>query len=234
VRLTWLARLAAAVLLMTGIVFLVPAAAAHLHTLEGWILGLGLWGVLAYVGIFVLLTAVFVPDTLLALVAGAVYGLGWGVLIVSVAGGLAASLQYALARTLLRERIDRALRTRPRLAGIQHAARQDQVRLQWLLRLTPFNPTTVSYLLGATGVRFAPYLLACLGLVPAFLVEVYVGYAGRDLASAEERQAAAGPWHDVWLVVGAVAAVLVLVLLARKAQRAVREAVAAVESRTEG
>ncbi len=232
-RFSLLLRLAAAVLIVVGIAVLGPAAAAHLHSFERWILDLGLWGVLAYVGVFLVLTAVFVPDTLLALVAGAVYGVGWGVLIVSIAGILAAALQYALARTFLRDRVDRVVSTRPRLAGIQRAARHDQVRLQWLLRLTPFNPTTVSYLLGATGVRFPTYLLACLGLVPAFVVEVYVGYAGRDLTSAAQRQEAVGSWHDVWMIVGLVAALLVLAVLARAAQRAVREAVAACRGPTQ-
>ena len=233
-RRAWLLRLAAAVLIVIGIAFLGQATATHLRTIEGWILGLGIWGVLAYVGVFLVLTAVFVPDTLLALVAGAVFGMAWGVLIVSVAGILAAVIQYGLARTLLRHRIDRALGTRPRLAAIQRAVRRDQVRLQWLLRLTPFNPTTVSYLLGATGVRFPTYLLACLGLVPAFVVEVYVGYAGRNLASAAERQEAVGSWHDVLMVVGLVAAILVLAFLARMAQRAVRDAVAEVDPRADG
>lgn len=218
--------LSAAAVLAVLVVLLGRTIALNLSTIEAWIQALGPWAFVAYVGGFLLLTTFFVPDTLLAIVAGAVFGMLWGSVVVAVAGLLAAALQYLLARTLLQDRIGAWLDGRPRLAAIQRAVRNDQVRLQWFLRLTPFNPTTVSYLLGATGVRFGPYLLACLGLIPAFLVEVYVGYAGRTLASASERRDAVGPWHDVLMVGGLVGCLLVLVWLGRKAKRAVQEAAA--------
>lgn len=222
----WVLWLTAAAVVVVGIVLLGQAIALNLSALEGWIHGLGPWAFVVFVGAFLLLTTFFVPDTLLAIVAGAVFGMVGGTLAVSVAGLLAAALQYVLARTLLHRRIAGWLSGRPRLAAIQDAVRRDQVRLQWLLRLTPFNPTTVSYLLGATGVRFGSYLLACLGLLPAFVVEVYVGYAGRSLASASQRREAAGPWHDVLTACGLVGCVLVLVWMGRRARRAVREATA--------
>lgn len=225
-RRAWILGLAAAVLLVLGVAFLGHLIASNLDDLETWIDDLGPWAFVAYVGVFLLLTTFFVPDTLLAIVAGALFGMVGGTLAVCTAGILAAAIQYLLARTFLRDRVEAWLRGRPRLRAIQGAVRDDQVRLQWLLRLTPFNPTTVSYLLGATGVRFGPYLLACLGLIPAFVVEVYVGHVGRSLATAAERREAAGPWHDVLTVVGLVACVLVLLWLGRKARRAVREAVA--------
>jgi len=68
---------------------------------------------------------------------------------------LTGALQFALARQLLRAPIQRALAARPSMAAIQHAVSRDQFRLQVLLRLTPLNPATISYLLGATGVRFS-------------------------------------------------------------------------------
>ena len=224
VRLLRLVAIAAGIVLVAVLVG--RTATLDLTVVEGWIHDLGPWAFVAYVGVFLALTTVFVPDTLLAIVAGAVFGMVWGVLVVTFAGLLAATLQYLLARTLLHDRIDAWLRGRPRLAAIQRAVREDQVKLQWFLRLTPFNPTTVSYLLGATGVRYGPYVLACLGLIPAFVVEVYVGYAGRDLASAAERREAVGSWHHVLVVVGLVACLLVVVWMARRAQRAVRVAVA--------
>ena len=231
-RRVWLVRLAAAAGLTLLLVFLGRLTALNLTALEGWMHDLGPWALVAYVGVFLALTTVFVPDTLLAIVAGAVFGMRVGIVVVSVAGLLAATLQYFLARTLLRDRIAVWLRGHPRLSAIQDALGHDQVKLQWLLRLTPFNPTTVSYLLGATGVRFVPYLLACLGLIPAFVVEVYVGHAGRNLASAADRRDAVGPWHDVLMIAGLIACLIVVLWVARVARRAVRDAVA--RARPEG
>ena len=225
-RRVWLIRLAAAAAIALVVALIGRATAVNLTAIEGWIHDLGPWAFLAYVGVFLVLTTVFVPDTLLAIVAGAVFGMLWGTVAVSVAGLLAATVQYVLARTLFRGRIYAWLAGHPRFAAIQRALRHDQVKLQWCLRLTPFNPTTVSYLLGATGVRFGPYLLACLGLIPAFVVEVYVGHVGRNLASAADRREAVGPWHDVLMVAGLVACLLVVLWMARIARRAVRDAVA--------
>jgi len=229
-RRVWLLRLTAAAVIVGGIAFLGRATAVDLTVIEAWIHDLGAWALVAYIGVFLVLTTFFVPDTLLAIVAGAVFGMTRGALAVSLAGLLAAALQYLLARTLLRDRIDVWLQGHPRLGAIQRAVRRDQVKLQWLLRLTPFNPTMVSYLLGATGVRFGPYLLACLGLLPAFVVEVYVGYAGRSLASAAERRDAVGPWHDILVVAGLAACLCVLLWMVRRARQALRDAAAEGES----
>ena len=77
--------------------------------------------------------------------------MAWGAV---VAGGLLASaLQFTFARRLLRARIERTLAAKPSLAAIQPAVTQDELRLQLLLRLTPLNPATIRYLLGAAGVR---------------------------------------------------------------------------------
>ena len=115
-----------------------------------------------FVGLFALATSVLLPDTVLCIIAGALFGLGWGVAAVLAGSFLAAAIQFALAHQLLRARIQRTLAARPSLAAIQRAVSRDEFRLQVLLRLTPLNPATISYLLGAAGVRFSGFLIAWL------------------------------------------------------------------------
>ena len=68
------------------------------------------------------------------------------------------------------------------------AVARSELKINMLLRLTPLNPATVSYILGATGVRFPGFLLACLALTPHLLIEVYFGFAGKHLARISRKQ----------------------------------------------
>jgi uncharacterized membrane protein YdjX (TVP38/TMEM64 family) len=195
--------------------------ARHIATLEIWTSGMGPGGVFAFIALLVVATSLLIPESVLSIIAGGVFGFRLGLIAVLVGNVLAASLQYALARQLLRGRIERALAGRPALAAIQRAVRSDELRLQALLRLTPLNPATVSYLLGAAGVRFPGFLAASLALTPHLLLEVYVGFAGKHLAHMAGRGTLAGYLHDVTVIGGLAVTIIVIGLLSRTANRAV-------------
>ncbi len=220
-RWRWARRLAVAVLVLVAIVLLGRGFDAHWAELEAWVAHMGPWGMLVLVVVLIVATSLLVPESVFGVAAGALYGIGWGFALLLVANVLAAALQYGLARTWCRPRIQHALDARPTLAAIRQAVTADDLRLQLLLRIAPLNPAVISYLLGAAGVRFPPFLLACLALTPHLLLEVYLGDAGARLA----RMTAAGTpstWlDDAVLVGGIVAGVVAVVIVSRVAYRAV-------------
>lgn len=219
----------AGVLALAAVAVLGHEIERHLDGVEAWIAALGPWGPLACVGLFVLATSLFVPDMLLCVLVGGLFGLGWGAAVVALGNLLATTLQYALSRGLLRARIQRSLARRPSLAAIQRAVLRDQLRLQLLLRLTPLNPATISYLLGAAGVRFWGFVIASFALLPLLFVEVYLGYAGRHLVGAAASDRASVVLHDA-VVVGGLAMLLVAVwVVSRMARRAVQHAISESE-----
>ena len=60
---------------------------------------------------YVAVTALSIPGAaLMTLVAGALFGLGWGLLIVSFASAIGATLAMVLARWLFHEQVERRLR----------------------------------------------------------------------------------------------------------------------------
>lgn len=192
----------------------------HINAIESWVESLGAWSLLAYVALYVLLTTMLVPESILAVMAGAIFGVLWGGLVVVVAAFLAAALQFALSRRSLREPIQRTLGTRPSLAIVQQAVLSSELRLQLLIRLMPVNPATVSYVLGAAGVRFRTYMMACVAFVPHMLLEVWAGYAAKhvtQLASASSRSA---DIEDLAMIGGLIAAIVALVVIARTARAA--------------
>lgn len=218
------------VLLVIGIVLGGGMIARHISEIEGWITGLGTWGSIVFVGLFAVITSFLVPDSLLCIAAGAMFGIEGGILAVTAGTFLAAAIQFALARGFLHERIQRTLASRPSLAAIQRAVRRDELRLQFLLRLTPLNPATVSYLLGAAGVRFTGFLIACLASIPAHFVEVYFGHVGKHVANMAGGDRAAH-FHDLVVVlVGFVLCITVMVMISKIARKAVMQAVKEVES----
>jgi uncharacterized membrane protein YdjX (TVP38/TMEM64 family) len=221
--------LAIGLLLLVAIVVAGRQIDHHISTIESWITGLGLWGVIAFVGLFVLATSLLLPDTVLCIIAGALFGLGWGVATVVVGSLLAGALQFALSRQLLRALIQRTLAARPSLAAIQRAVRRDQLRLQVLLRLAPLNPATISYLLGAAGVQFSGFVIGCLALTPNLAIEVYFGRAGRHVARMAGGGARTAHLHDLAIIGGLVVCVIVMVLISRMARRALVQAVAETE-----
>ncbi len=198
----------------------------HVDVIESWIEALGPWAVVGFIVLFVLLTSLFVPDTLLAIVAGALFGPGWGVAAVLVAGILAAAAQYTLSSRLLRSPVEAAIRRKPSLAAIRRAVMRDELHLQVLLRLTPLNPATISYLLGAAGVRFSTFLLACLALTPSFLTEVYFGQAGRHIARIVGRGGGVLYGNNLVFLGGLAACIVVLVVVSKRAHQALLRAIA--------
>ena len=201
----------------------------HINAIESWITKLGPWGVLAFVGLFILATSFLLPDTVLCIIAGALFGMFWGVAAVLAGSVLAGAMQFALSHKLLRARIQRTLASRPSLAAIQRAVSRDEFRLQVLLRLTPLNPATISYLLGAAGVRFSGFMIALLALTPNLVIEVYFGHVGKHAARLAGSDARTAHLHDLAIIGGLAICVAVMVLVSRMAHKAVMQAVAETE-----
>ncbi len=226
--------LAVGALLAAAIYFAGKDLAHHLAILEAWIERLGPWGLIAWAGLLVIATSALIPGSIFSIVAGALFGLAQGAAVVLAGNLLAASLQYALSRGLLRRRIEKMLGRKPGFAAIQNAVKQDQLRLQLLLRLTPLNPATVSYLLGAAGVRFSTFLIACIGLVPHLILEVYLGYAGKHIAQMVSLDTSAAGLHDAVLFAGLAVTIVIIALVSRMARQAVRKAVTEAGSEARG
>lgn len=202
----------------------------HIAAVEAWIADLGPWGVAAFIGLYVLLTSLLLPESVVAVAGGALFGLRLGIAVVTTGALVAAAAQYALSRRVLRARVRRALDAHTSLAAIERAVIARSLRLQALLRVTPLNPATLSYLLGAAGVPFGGFMVAFLASAPHLLVEVYAGYAGRHLAHMAGRGGVAVRAHDAVVIAGLAIAGVAIVIVGRAARAAVMGAVSDAEA----
>lgn len=220
----------AAALVLAIIAFIGDEAAHHINAFEAWIDGMGPSAIVVFVLLSVLLVSIFIPDSLIGIVAGATFGFSQGLMVVICCNLLAAALQFALARRLLKPFIDRLLAKRPALAAIQAAVMKQELRLQLLIRLTPLNRAVTNYVLGAAGVRFNGFMAACVALLPTIFLEVYFGYAGKHLVKIAGASSHDADLHDIVLVAGLSVAIAVMVLISRLARKALENASAAAAS----
>lgn len=213
-----------ALLVVVAMVLLGQEAERHMDAIEAWIGQLGKLGMLIFILLVVVGTSLLVPESLFGLAAGALFGLVWGILVMLVGNLLACALQFALAHRWLRGPIQRALDSRPLLRAIQKAVVRDELRLQAMLRLTPLNPALISYLLGAAGVRFAGFMLVSPLLAAHFVLEVYLGHAGKQLLEHGLDGGSAMGTNTVLAYAAGIIGIAAIVLVSRTAHRAVLRA----------
>lgn len=192
---------------------------------------LGPWGPVIFIAVFLVGTSVFFPESVLAIAAGTIFGLWWGLLWVVVAGTLTAVAVYWLGRTVLRDRIEPMLARHPKLDAVDEAASESGLKLILLLRLSPMNFTLLCWLLSISRVRFRTYLLSCVGMFPGNFSTVYLGFAARhtaDLATrikaGEGRPPGDSLVHEITLYSGLGVSLLVSFLVAKIAIRAMHAA----------
>ncbi|HEY4310737.1 MAG TPA: VTT domain-containing protein [Pirellulales bacterium] len=215
------------IILLAVVLILGRSLGHHIPQVEDWIAAQGLWGYVIFVAVMVGATSIFVPDTVFAIAAGALFGVLWGTLAMTVGCLLTAALNYATARLFLQNMVHAYLERKPQLAAIQRAVDREGFRFQLLLRLTPINPVSVSYILGAAGTRFSTFLAACLGLVPALFVEVYFGYVAKHVAKVSGGSSEHSKLHTAITIIGLLACVAMLIYVVRVARQAIRTAEAA-------
>ena len=188
-----------------------------LTALRTWVDTRGVLGMVAFGAVYVALVLLLVPGAALTLVAGAIYGIGRGVVVVAIATSVADAIGFLLARYVARGAVERLMVRHLRFRALDHALARGGWRVVALLRLNPAIPYSASnYLFGATGVRFLPYLVASgVFTLPGAFTYVYLGYVGAEALVGSVR--ARVEW--VLLVVGlgaTVAAAVYLTMLARR------------------
>jgi len=221
-----LGRLALGVAALVGLVLLGRQAGGYVQGFAAWVNGLGAWGPLVFVVGYVVATVAFVPGVLLTLAAGAIFGLGRGVLYVFVAATLGASAAFLVSRYVARAAIERRIAGNARFAAIDRAVGAQGRKIVFLLRLSPVFPfNLLNYALGLTRVRFADYLVASAGMVPGTILYVYYGKLIGDVSALAGGAAVEkGPGYYAVLVLGLAATVAVTTVVTRTARRALRDA----------
>jgi uncharacterized membrane protein YdjX (TVP38/TMEM64 family) len=183
-----------------------------------WVGQLGPWGPIIFIAIYILATVLFIPGSVLTLGAGAVFGVVWGSIYVSIASTLGATAAFLVGRYLARDAIARKIEGNERFAAIDKAVAKEGWKIVGLTRLSPVFPfTLLNYAFGLTQVKLWHYMLASwIGMMPGTIMYVYLGSLAQ--AATGDRARTTGEW--VLYGVGLLATVVVTVFVTRVAKKA--------------
>jgi len=210
----WWRPLALLVLLMAVIVLARTFGVdERLGDLRDWIRRLGAWGPLVFVPLYVAAVIAALPGSVLTVMAGALFGSGLGIAVVSIAATLGASLAFLISRYLARDALVRWLSANERFRQLDRLTEQHGAMIVALTRLAPIFPFNfLNYGFGLTRVSFPIYVFwSWLCMLPGTILYV-VG------ADAVTQGIARG--EAPWLLIGAAGGTgVLLVLLVQYAQR---------------
>ena len=169
-----------------------------------------------YFGVYVVATALSFPGAvIITLAGGAVFGLWWGLLIVSFASTLGATLAFLASRFVLRDWVES--RFGQRLADINAGVDKEGAFYLFTLRLIPVVPFfLINLLMGLTRMKtWTYYWVSQLGMLAG--TAVYVN-AGTQLAQLDSVQGILSP-----ALLGSFVLLGIFPLLARRGVAAIQK-----------
>ena len=156
-----------------------------LATFRGWVVARGTVGMVGFGAGYVVLALLFVPGAALTMMAGVVFGIGKGLLVVAIATSVADAAAFLLGRHVARDAVVRLMGRHPRFKIVDRTISRGGWRIVALIRLNPTIPYSASnYLFGVTGVAFLPFLISSgIFTLPGAFAYLYLGYVGAETVS---------------------------------------------------
>ena len=137
--------------------------------------------------IYVAITGMSLPGaTIMTLIAGAIFGLVWGTVIVSFASTIGATIAFLIARFLFKDIIQK--RYSERLKIINAGVEKDGGFYLFTLRLVPIFPFfIINVLMGLTPVRTVTFFFVSqIGMLPGTIVYINAGTQLAQISSTRD------------------------------------------------
>lgn len=181
--------------------------------IEEKLLAVGAWAAPLYVALFTILPGFFFPTPVLLLAAGAIWGLGRGVLYSFIGSIINMTWMFFASRYVFKEKISRLVERKlsdkwqRRLRLPEQVKGKEAFLFLFILRITPFTPYGfTNYVSGLGSMKYSTYLAASiLGFTPTIMVYLNLG---DQVFRADKSKLA-------WAVVFLIAMMVVCGLLAR-------------------
>ncbi|MDJ0758735.1 MAG: TVP38/TMEM64 family protein [Woeseiaceae bacterium] len=180
---------------------------------------------IAYVSLAVLMIVLLSPGWIIMMVAGLMFGVVKGIALATMAVTLGALAAFFVGRTLARDSVRTRISGNARLEALDHAIGNRSFRIVFLTRVAlvlPFN--LLNYVYGATRVSAGTYAAAtAIGMLPPIALYVYLGSLNDDIAQilSRERSLDASSWVAIGVAI--VAIVLVVRVIRKAADEALKE-----------
>jgi uncharacterized membrane protein YdjX (TVP38/TMEM64 family) len=130
-----------------------------LALLRDWINGLGIWGPLVFVLLYIVAVIAALPGSAITIAAATLFGSVLGVILVSIAATIGASLAFLIARYLARDLILRKFSSNETFRKLDRLTQERGVIVVAITRLVPLFPFDIlNYGFGLTAISFRTYV----------------------------------------------------------------------------
>ena len=188
---------------------------------KDWIAGLGAWGPVMFILLYIVACIFFLPGSVLTLAAGALFGVAWGSLYTSIGATLGATAAFLVGRYAARGWVSKKIEGNEKFKAIDEAVGREGWKIVGLTRLSPIFPfSLLNYAFGVTRVSLRDYFFASwIGMMPGTVMYVYLGSLAR--AAGEKKS----PLEWTLYGAGLLATVVVTVFVTRIAKQALAKKV---------
>ncbi|MGK7897406.1 MAG: TVP38/TMEM64 family protein [Xenococcus sp. (in: cyanobacteria)] len=167
--------------------------------------------ILTFIGIYILLTILGIPGTILTVVGGLVFGLWWGALWSAIGATLGALGAFWTARYLLRDYIKKKFAHHKGLKIFNQAVIDKPIAFVLAIRFAPISPfNVVNFLFGLTPLHWSTYTIATFfGIIPGTLAYTWLGTSGKSALTG-------GNPLTFWLALTLLTLLSIIPLIAKK------------------
>ena len=199
----------------------------HTGVAFDWVRDKGLMGGVVAGLAYALATVLMIPGSAATLAIGAIYGPWVGLLIVSPASVLGATMAFILGRGAFRPIIEKKMQGSNKFEALQAAIAKNGLKILTLVRLSPIFPfTVINYAFGLTRISLRKYIVGSfIGMLPGTLLYVYLGSAVGDVGQLmNDGVQDSGRAASMMFYGGLVATVVVTIIITKVAKQALADA----------
>jgi uncharacterized membrane protein YdjX (TVP38/TMEM64 family) len=157
--------------------------------IKDWILGLGLWGPIVFIGLYALRAVVLViPVGIMSLAGGLAYGKWLGTAFILIGAIAGSCLSFLVARHLGRRFLEGfTWLHKGRVAAFDESAARHGFRVILLARLIPiFQYDALNFGAGLSKIKFRHYFLGtALGMLPGGFIFAFLGSSLENVKSTQ-------------------------------------------------
>lgn len=191
--------------------------ATWLPNARDWIASQGIWAFPTFIAAYIVAAVLGLPNIVLILAAGPLFGLTEGVISASVADTLSIAACFIIGQTIGRRWITGTVRENSRFHKLDRAFAQKGWKIVLLTRLSPVLPSNIlNYGFSLTQINFWEYIFfSWLGMLPVIFTYVYVGTFGANMISQQGE-------HQLFQALGLAATIGVMFYATKLAASALR------------
>jgi uncharacterized membrane protein YdjX (TVP38/TMEM64 family) len=184
-----------------------------LKGLQSFIDGLGFWGPIVFVVMYIVATVAAIPGSAFSFIGGAIFGSVLGTIVVSLGSTIGAALCFLISRYFARDAMSEWLSKNEKFQKLDQMTEKSGAMIVALTRLVPLFPfNLLNYGFGLTKVNFWTYVFwSWLCMIPGTISYV----VGADAATRGVTEGRV-PWHLLGVLIIVVLALSYVVKYARQ------------------